>query len=80
MQYAIRLGFGGEGHGQAIYVAQGTTTAEAKAKAITVLEEQFQGLWAAKLRDTYIGSVAWLRRTFPGTGLDEALAQAEDEA
>ena len=71
--YAIRVGFGQEGHGAAIYLAEGTTVEEAKARAIDVLQVEFQGLWTSKLRDTSIGSAAWLRREFPGTGLDEVL-------
>lgn len=74
MKYAIRLGFGQEGHGQAIYVAHGPTGEVAKDTAVVVLKAQFGGLWVGKLRDTYIGSADWLRAHFPGEGLEEALA------
>jgi hypothetical protein len=76
-KYAIRLGFGQEGHGQAIYVAAGPTAAAARAAAVQVLQAQFGALWTNKLRDTYIGSQAWLAREFPGEGLEKALADAE---
>ena len=76
-KYALRLGFGTEGHGQAIAVGSGPTCYAAKVCAKAVLQHQFGGLWASKLRETYIGSPAWLRANFPGTGVDEALSAYE---
>ena len=73
-KYALRLGFGSEGHGQAIAVGSGPTCYAAKVCATALLQRQFGGLWESKLRDTYIGSPAWLLANFPGTGVSEALS------
>jgi hypothetical protein len=65
MKFAVRLGFGSEGHGAPIVVAVGSTVAEARQKAEHVLQDQFGGLWASKYADTYIGGIDWLKRNFP---------------
>ena len=63
--YAIRLGFGQEGHGDAILVAEGATEAECEAAAREALQSQFGGLWVSAFRDTYIGSKTYLKKNFP---------------
>lgn len=63
--YAVRLGFGTEGHGDAILVACGRTQKECEENAKRKLQDQFGGLWAGKYKDTFIGSVNWLQKNFP---------------
>lgn len=79
--YAIRLGFGSEGHGDAIFVAKGDTADECEANADSVLQGQFGGLWTSKKTDTYIGRRAYLNREFPEqpgrTTVDEAIDSAD---
>jgi len=73
-RYAVRLGFGHEGHGLPILVASGATNAECEARAAEALQEEFGGLWAGKLRDCLIGRRAWLEAEL-GQSLDGILEQ-----
>lgn len=38
-------------------------------------EQEFQGLWVSKFRDTYLGGKTWMRKHFPGSGLEEVLSE-----
>lgn len=63
--YAVRLGFGHEGHGHPILVASADTSHECSNKATEALEAEFGGLAGGKIRDTYIGTLPYLRKNFP---------------
>lgn len=59
--YAYRFGFGHEGHGASIYIAEGPSEQAVEERAKKILQEQFGGLWLGKFFDTSIGSKTQLR-------------------
>lgn len=63
--YAVRVGFGVEGHGEPIIITCADSKAECDIDALAILQDQFGGAWVSKFRDTYIGNKSYLLRTFP---------------
>lgn len=73
--YAFRAGFGSEGHGRPIFVASASSLEDCQEKTRERLQHEFGGLWAGKLRDTWIGSLSFIARSggWSRTELENAL-------